>query len=428
MDWRTEALKLSDTGLNAKEVLNSLINSDTDMGEFYGLTDEQQYEKMRGYIKRQRQRQRKATKNDIQESRTTSISYDKGETTFQGVIELLDGEPITPEVIMKAHNLDIDKWDVVSYKSNFWNAQMKGGQKVVMYQSKITVKPKSILIFSPQTVEEYLNNKKFNHMPPHEAFPYTDSDEHLEIDYTDAHVGLLSWRFETGADFDLKIAREMFLQSVGDVYRRCKDRQFKSLKFVTLGDIVHVDNSNQTTTNGTFQQVDGRNAKIYNYASDMLIEAMETFKALNTNVEYVYLPGNHDRDTGYHLAHGLSLAYRENSWITFDIAPNPLKIKNYGDLNVVGYCHGDMPKNNMASWLTKQFRKATAEAKFVEVHRGHIHTKSEYELEGYRIISLNSLCESSYWEHQQGYTAEKALMSFVWNENHGKRETWITNF
>ena len=32
------------------------------------------------------------------------------------------------------------------------------------------------------------------------------------------------------------------------------------------------------------------------------------------------------------------------------------------------------------------------------------------------------------WEHQQGYTCERALMCFVWNMDKGKRETWITNF
>ena len=429
-DWRNEAVRLASEGQSAGQTLKKILedNEIYDKKEFDGLTYEKAYEKMRNFLKRQRRKGVLTRKNgDDASGYGKSVYYSKGETTVEGIIELLDGEPITAEKIMAAHNLDCSYWEVVSYRSNFWQTQMKGGIKSALYQSRITVRPRTSVSFCVQDIEDYFKDKDFAALPACSPPDYDIGDEVLEIDYTDLHVGLLSWRPETGMDFDLKLIRDRFLSSISDIAARCKNRKFRFVRFITLGDILHIDNSRQTTTNGTFQQVDGRIAKIFDYAADMLIAAVLELKKLRAKIEYVYVAGNHDRDTGYFLAKCVQLAFNKDESVVFDIEPNPLKIKSYG-VSVVGYGHGDIPRKNLEEWIIKQFRKETAEAKYVEIHYGHLHSKTEEEISGCRIIRLPSLCESSYWEHQQGYTCERALMCFVWNMDNGKRETWITNF
>lgn len=78
-------------------------------------------------------------KSNINAESPCSVEYKSGSTTFEKIISLTEGELITPEIMLKAHNLDTDIWDVVSYKNNYWSQQGKENTVVILYQSKITV-------------------------------------------------------------------------------------------------------------------------------------------------------------------------------------------------------------------------------------------------------------------------------------------------
>lgn len=357
-----------------------------------------------------------------------SVEYKTdGSVIFDDVIALAKGELITPEIIMNAHHLDPSKWEVLALKSNVWNAQGANDNLKVLYQSKLTVKPKAVP-FGLTDIDNWFKTKDFNGYKPFAPFAYDESKEILEINYTDLHVGLLAWSAECGANFDLKIIEKRFSETIADIIERSRHRKFKKIMFITLGDILHVDNSHQTTTNGTFQQIDGRVPKIFDVAADMITNALENLLAeLQTPIEYVYVAGNHDRDCGYYLAKTIETAFRREPNITFDIDPNPLKAKLYGKC-LVGYCHGDVSRKNIGTWLITNFRKEFGKSMYAEIHSGHIHCKTEEIINAVKVISLPALCESSYWEHQQGYKSERGVVCYVWNEDTGKRETWTTMF
>ena len=84
----------------------------------------------------------------------------------------------------------------------------------------------------------------------------------------------MSWRKETGEDYDVHIAKDHFYKCLYDNIEMQKTKKLKKIFFVTLGDLLHFDNDNQTTTKGTFQQADGRMAKIYDSILDMLIDGI----------------------------------------------------------------------------------------------------------------------------------------------------------
>lgn len=347
--------------------------------------------------------------------------------TYEDTLEVIDGREITPEIIMQAHKLKPEEWQVVSFCSNVWQQQTKGGGKINLCQSKLTVRPKVKTEITFEDIDNFFKTADFRRKKPLQPFEYNDSDEILEINYTDLHVGLLAWRAETGKDFDLDIIEQRFKESISDILRRCKGRTFKLIRFVTLGDIIHIDNDEQKTTKGTFQQADGRMAKIFDRAADLMMYALDALLELKSPIEYVYTSGNHDRNTGYFLAHTIRSTYKDEPNIKFDILPNPQKAKIYGKY-LVGYCHGDMPRKNMGEWLLKDFRREYGETQYAEIHSGHVHHESVKEINSIKVITLPTLCESSYWEHQQGYRAERALICYVWHERYGKRETWINQF
>ena len=246
----------------------------------------------------------------------------------------------------------------------------------------------------------------------------------------------MSWRQETGEDYDLHIAKDRFNQCAYDFVNRCKGLTIKKIIVVTLGDLLNADNDNQTTTKGTFQQTDGRIAKIFDATLDMLIDFVTVLGGI-APVEVIYIPGNHDRVTGYMLLRSAEMAFCKDKNITFDTTPNTQKFKLVG-VNLIGWTHGDMPKQNMANWLWHSARREYGLSKFSEVHAGHFHslqTKEakkdfiqEDEIGGIIIRYLPTICNASYWEHQQGYTpARKTLMAFMWNEETGLYDNWNSN-
>ena len=353
------------------------------------------------------------------------------------LIELWDKDSLTPDEILTFHHLDPKRWEIVSCKNNIWNAQDKVG-RVQMYQSKVSAKPRKVEI-TLDDIDLYFKSKVYS-KPEIIPLQYDASGETLEICLPDLHVGLLAWAQETGADYDIHIARQAFMTCMSDIVLRCQGRAFKRIYLVTLGDLLHIDNDLQTTSKGTFQQADGRMAKIFNSALDMLIDALDLLGSL-APVETVYLSGNHDRQAGYMVIKALEMAYRKDTNFTFDTAPNPMKHRLI-DVSLVGWTHGSMYSKNLGEWLPEQARKEYGQAKFVEVHAGHTHiesTKERYVLKaventvvypsgGVIVRSLPRISNSSYWEHEQGYPqGTKTLMCFVWHEQQGLRETWYSN-
>lgn len=348
-----------------------------------------------------------------------------GTTTLEGIVELLDGQDITPQAIMEAHKLDPAEWDVVSYKSNFWQAQKKSGKTVVLYQSKITVRPRSCGI-RLDDIDRYFASKDFSGPSSVKPANFDPDGAVLEVCIPDLHSGLFSWRLETGEDYDHDIVRERFTDCMSDILIRCQGRKFRKVLFVTLGDLLHVDNAQDTTTKGTPQQTDGRFSKFFENTLDLLIDCICEFEMV-APVEVVYIAGNHDTITGYTLLKAVEMAFTEHAFVTFDVWPNPRKWRRIGK-NLIGWCHGDMQTKRKNTWLHQEAREEYGQTEYAEVHMGHLHSQQTIDESGCVVRHLPTVCSASAWEHKQGYgSAWRGIVSFVWiPEIAGPREIWYS--
>ncbi|MDF2902851.1 MAG: hypothetical protein K0S25_489 [Bacillus sp. (in: firmicutes)] len=426
MDWKDKVIEMKSGGSTWSEVAEAIKL------DFPELTHNQRHEKARNYYRftkdaKQKSEENSSTGKPQNEPSTKIVEYKSdGSVTFEGIIRLMDGEPITPEIIMRAHNLDVEKWDVVTYKTNFWQSQKKGGTTLLLYQSKITVKPKAKTEITFDDIDRYFETKDYSKDKlPIECLGYDPDGEILDVKISDLHVGLMSWREETGEDYDLKIVKQRFFMCINDIVNRCQGRKIKKVIFTTLGDILHVDNNDNTTTRGTTQQVDGRMAKLTECAEDMLIDGISILGKI-APVEYIYTEGNHDRVCGYMLARSVSNAFRNDSNVVCDIKPNPVKYRRFG-VTLVLYHHGDAPKKNVAEMPMNFARKEISLAKFVEINLGHFHDQEVKTINGARVRYFPTICSSSSWEHQQLYgSSMRAMVCDIRNENTGLRETWYT--
>jgi len=416
MDWKQKALSMKIDGKSWTQIYAEFPDISTST--------------IRHWVRRQPEYKSTKQEQSSELRQSTELKQD-GTIVSEKLITVRDGYDLTPEYVLKAHGLDPIMWEMVSYKNNMWNSQRTGGVLQVSFQSKITAKP--VMPFNPlEQVEGFFKNKKFTSVPSIKPTQYDENGEVLEICLPDLHSGLLAWRMETGEDYDVHIAEERFRWCLGDILTRCKGKKFKKIIFVTLGDLLHIDNDMQTTSKGTFQQADGRLAKIFDATLEMLIDGIMALVKV-APVDFVYVCGNHDRVVGYTLVRAVEQAFRHNQSVTFDTTPNPQKHKLVG-VNLIGWTHGDMPSKHLGTWLQQSARREYGLSKFAEVHAGHIHSQKATEIKqteedaGILVRHLPTVCQASYWEHQQGYSQSvKTVMCFVWNEKTGLREMWYSN-
>lgn len=419
-DWKNDVIRLRSEGISYNDIIDQYRE------KFPGKTDEQLRSKFS-----------KAVSLYNAKKDTPSSNFKEGDTWANGqlnrdrLIEICETDNITPELILTLHHLPPSEWEVITYRNNFWHAQKKGGVRMIMYQSRLTVKP----VYGRVTfedVEAYFKDKVYPAPPTITMDSYDQSGETLEIDIADLHSGLLAWCRETGEDYDIHIVKDRFMRVITDNIERCQGRQFKQIIVALLGDLLHVDNDLQQTTKGTFQQVDGRTKKVFEVTLDMLIDAVLMLGKI-APVDVVYTSGNHDANSGWMLIKSLQMAFLKDSNVHVDIEPDPQKDRLIGQA-LIGFVHGDMPEKNLAGWLQVRARNMLVKIRFMEVHCGHRHAQKVKEIvqttdnEGVVVRTMPTLTSASKWEHGQGYSgATCTSMSFVWHDKNGLREMWYCN-
>ena len=89
--------------------------------------------------------------------------------------------------------------------------------------------------------------------------------------------------------------------------------------------------------------------------------------------------------------------------------------------------HGDGPKlNDLPGIVSQRYRDVWSDVRYVEVHRGHLHTNKAYkmqaveELNGLTVRNLSSMSATDEWHDQKGYVGNiNKASAFVWSAYNG---------
>ena len=144
-------------------------------------------------------------------------------------------------------------------------------------------------------------------------------------------------------------------------------------------------------------------------------------------IEVLYIAGNHDRMSGYHLIKTLEAFFKDSKYITFDSEHKSRKFRVIGT-SLVGWMHGDIPKSRATSWLQVEAREAWGQTRYSEIHSGNFHSQSGTEEGGTVLRYLPALTNIDQWHYDKGYVgAVRSMVSFVWHKELGLREIWYSN-
>ena len=306
-------------------------------------------------------------------------------------------EPRTPEEIIKLLKIDTTRWKLSSY----WNKEKKDGWFVSAMVTAI--KPESEDTLAKAIDALYLKYQ-----------PVTDV-QHINDKFDRDSVGIISTQdLHFGKESNEDIV-DHFKTAIKDlVHRAYMSHKLSKIIYVIGGDLLNMDGFNGTTTSGTPVDNHQRAQDAYKEAFEALFWSVNYLKQFCENLHVLYLPGNHDRLSSYHIAHALSKCFDtlEDYSIYFDVEYAERKVVVYGH-NFFAFEHGDVSKKNTALVYATEFASEWGKTIYRTCYTGHFHSKktveyiTENEHNGFSIKHLPSLCSTDYWHYHNKYTGSK---------------------
>lgn len=420
--WHEKALALQATGLSAKAIYDQLYL------EFSPIT----YDAVQGYLRRN------TLTNDAELAATNSsssivdpktkgtVEYKNGETTFEKIIELKDGEPVTPEIMMRAHNLASEQWEVVSYKNNFWQAQNKDSKLVTLYQSKLTVKPRKSSVPTMEEIKAHFDAFKSNYKPVLKRDKVSpNADKMLEINIADLHFGKLAWAPESSEHYDYKIARRRFNSIIDQEIAKTKKGELEKILFVWSNDFFNADGISDATTGGTPQDNDLRWQKMFLIGVEMLVDAITKLSVI-APVETFLIASNHSHQVEFYAINYLYAWFKNDSRVRVNVNCRTRYYYQYG-INLIGFSHSSFEsKKTLPHLMSVEAPEMWARSKYREFHLAHYHCELTEEKGGVIYRYLPSVTGPDAWHESSGFLgAIQRSYSFLWDKKKGLKAIYV---
>jgi len=320
-----------------------------------------------------------------------AIDLENGTGKLSGTF---DHEPKSAEEIVILLKIDTDKWKL----SQYWNKQMGDHWRVSALVSQIKNPEEKLFedLLKNWTPKKY----KISNIPYKNKF--TDDPHCAVISLQDIHFG------KEGND---TIDKD-FEDTVKNLVSRANAIHYiETMYFVVGGDLINMDTFQGTTTSGTPLDNCMSATEAYVQAFDAMHWAVTYIKAHCDKLVVVYVPGNHDRLSSFHLAHALSRSI-DCDKITWDVKYEERKVHVWHN-NFNAFEHGDKRSKNNPLIYASEYPKAWGDTTNRTLFKGHIHTdrKVEYmtsnETAGFIEKTLPSLGKTDYYHYSNKYVGNR---------------------
>lgn len=241
----------------------------------------------------------------------------------------------------------------------------------------------------------------------------------------DVHLGQLSWGKETGADYDLNIAKEQWYASVSKLFQYSPNSSVALIE--VLGDFFHADNDDAMTHKShNHLDVDGRHSKTMSIGMDLILWTIE-MALQKHSVVYVHInKGNHDERSCEALAFALFYRFQGNPRVIIDRSPKELWTFVWGNV-MLGFTHGHRVKaEDMPGVMAAQFAIQWGQTLYRYAYSGHYHKakmgpRGGDEKHGARWEILPAFTEKDAFNAGSGHTSLREITSITFDKEEGKQ-------
>jgi hypothetical protein len=357
--------------------------------------NEDDYIRIKNEVLQERKKQRKKSrffhKAEENAQLVESIDLEKGEGKISGTF---NHEPKSAEEIITLLKIDTDKWRL----SQYWNKQMGDHWRVSALVSQIKNSDKKLF-------EDLLENWK----PKKYKLPKVNIDK---IRTDDPVCGVISLQdIHFGKEGNDTIDKDFEDTITYLINKAAPVNYIERMYFVVGGDLINMDTFSGTTTSGTPLDNCMSATEAYVQAFDAMHWAINYIKTFCKELVIVYVPGNHDRLSSYHLVHALSKSI-ESDQVTWDIKYEERKVHVWHN-NFNAFEHGDKRSKNNPLIYASEYPREWGATTNRTLFKGHIHTdrKVEYmtsnETAGFIEKTLPSLGKADYYHYSNKYVGNR---------------------
>lgn len=313
---------------------------------------------------------------------------------------------------------EVDRCEATKYEQASKNAD---GEVVVteLHRVFVKLKPKA----GPTTteiVEQLIGAAFAERRPLPVPVRRTGGDPDLlhSVVIADPHIGKYAWGRETGwGDYDTDIAVKLLAEAASDLLERGNARTPGRRAIWLLGDILHVDTVQGTTTRGTPQDRDSRLPKLIDEGTRVLFEVID-HAAATAPVDVVLVPGNHDHVLSWALQRLMAERYRQTDRVTVDTTYTQRKYVRWGKC-LLGLTHGDRARKKLPALMARERSVDWGESTYREIHTGHLHeTAAIQTIDGVITRTAPSLSAPDAWHAEEGYVGSlRAMEGFYYHRD-----------
>lgn len=240
----------------------------------------------------------------------------------------------------------------------------------------------------------------------------------------DAHFGMLSWPDETGEEYNLDIAENLFLDAVNYLIKNSPRAETGII--ANLGDLLHYDSLESVTpASKNILDADSRFPKVARTAVRTLRTMVAAALRRHAKVVLLLSEGNHDPVSSVWLRCMFAALYENEPRVTVIEQERPYYQIQHGK-TFLGFHHGHLTgiRGKAGAELALLFAStrewANTHGGQRHIHTAHKHHAEELDVQGARLIQHPTLAAKDAYAARHGYLSGRELRSITYHSEFGE--------
>lgn len=251
--------------------------------------------------------------------------------------------------------------------------------------------------------------------------PSRKTDDKLLNLYTvsDFHLGMLSWADETGDDWDMKIAEDLFSRWFDAAFQQAPAAGVGVINL--LGDLAHFDSLDAVTpASGHVLDADTRYQKLVRTMIRMVRRVVDMALVKHPVVKLLIVQGNHDESGMIWLAEMFSALYDNEPRVFVDTSADVYKMVQHGKTTLF-FHHGHKARfDAIEPIMIAKFRKAFGDSEYSYAHVGHLHHQKLVESRNMIVEQHRTLAAKDAYASRGGWMSGRSANVITYSAEYGE--------
>lgn len=236
---------------------------------------------------------------------------------------------------------------------------------------------------------------------------------------TDYHFGMLAWGEETGDDWDIQIAEQLFVDWFAHAIKAAPNAGRAVLS--NIGDLAHYDGLDSVTpTSGHILDADTRFQRVVRVIIRVFRRVIEMLLKKYPEVHLIMAEGNHDIASSVWLRELFSAHYADEPRVTVELSPDPYYCVEHGKVSLF-FHHGHKRKvSDIHQVFAGKFREVFGRTEYSYGHMGHLHHTDVKETPLMIVEQHPTLAGKDSHASRGGYLSQRSAPVITYHKDHGE--------